>query len=155
MGNGIFSLDNAVETSSSQCETIFDNAFAILDSNLKADEQQLLESNSVDEGSSTNPREDSNNVQEDDNDNANNNDLHVSHNIENNGIDSYIMVNDAETHNNQDDDNDAPIDVPNAMILPLECYLTFPEITRETEDNEVEVVNNSGINTKFMSNQQR
>ena len=51
LGNEHFSLDNDIETSSSQHETNVDNAFAILDSDLQTDEQQLLESNSVDEGS--------------------------------------------------------------------------------------------------------
>ena len=34
------------------------------------------------------------------------------------------------------------------MTLPPESDPTFPRIKRKTEDNEVEVVKNSGINTK-------
>ena len=63
--------------------------------------------------------------------------------MENNGINSENMSSDAQENN-----NNVRIAVPNAMTLLPECDPTLPEIKRETEDNEVEVVNNSGINTK-------
>ena len=80
LGNEICSLDNAIESLTSPCKNCVDNSFAIIDSNQQADEQQLLELSSVDEGSSTNPRQHTNNAQTDDDSNArHNNSFEVSH----------------------------------------------------------------------------
>ena len=148
LGNEFCSLDNAIESLTSPCKNCVDNSFAIIDSNQQADEQQLLELSSVDEGSSTNPRQHTNNAQTDDDSNArHNNSFEVSHERWKNVFNSTITISDPDTHNNQENDN-ASVDVPDEMTLTPEHYPTFSETKRETEDNELEVVNNSGINTK-------
>ena len=100
LGDDNFSFSNAIEPSSSQHETIVDDTLAILESNLQADEQKLLESNFVDDSSSKNPMEDENNVQIDVNSNANNSDLKVSYCRENNCVNLENPVSDANTHTN-------------------------------------------------------
>ena len=93
---------NAIVTSSSQHEESFDDAFAVLERNLREDYQQSLESNSVDESCSTNPRQDANKVQIQVGANANNRNFDVSQDRENNCVNPENPVCETATHNNQE-----------------------------------------------------
>ena len=116
LGNEVCSLDNAGESPTSPCENCVDRTFVTLDSNQQVDEQQSLELSYVDEGSSTNPREDANNTQTDANANSrNNNNFEVSHDRENNGANSEKTISDAGNRNNQENNNNVPVSVPNVI----------------------------------------
>ena len=121
VGNEICSLDNAVQSTPSPHEKCVDNNVALLDSNQQADEQQSLELSSADEFSSINPREDTSSDQKYVNSNARKKiDFEVSHDRENNDVNSEITISDAENHNNQENGINAPVATPNPMALPLE-----------------------------------
>ena len=106
-------MSNVVETSSSQHEASVDDNFSVPCINLRVNEQQSLESNSFDESSSLNPREDANNFQIEVDANASNDDFKVSQNRENNDINPENPANETFTRNNQENNNNAPITDPN------------------------------------------